>query len=412
MTDTARTTVLEPTGTVERSRTYWNLVWRTFRLPWLNRLACVWVVWLLVIAVIVPFVANSAPYTAVIAGRREYPLFHNLTRIDWIILVCAVGAVVYGVAHWRLGKQPGTIEELRVRHTVWMGGVAAVLVVVSVGIAVLQKDYLDSRDYRLLAQSGKIEQAVYAPLRWGFKESEPLEADRIFDYPSRTHLMGTDGNGRDALARLLWSVRIVLGIGLVSETIALIIGVTYGALMGYFLGRVDILGMRLVEMVEAIPLLFLLISFVAIFGREHLFILMAIIGFTGWTGIARFVRAEFLRIRNLDYVSAAKAVGVPLWSVLFRHMLPNGLTPVIVSFTFGVAGAVGSESTLSFLGIGVAPPTPSWGVMLNEAGNPAETFRWWLAIAPGLLIFITVLAYNIIGEGLRDAIDPRTNKVR
>jgi peptide/nickel transport system permease protein len=136
-----------------------------------------------------------------------------------------------------------------------------------------------------------------------------------------------------------------------------------------------------------------------------------VIGLTSWTGIARFVRAEFLQLRNLDYVMAAKAMGLPLHRILFRHMLPNGLTPVIVTFTFGVALNVASESILSFLGIGVEPPTPSWGSMLNEAGNPAEIFRWWLAIAPGLMIFLTVFAYNTIGEGLRDAIDPKTNKM-
>jgi peptide/nickel transport system permease protein len=139
--------------------------------------------------------------------------------------------------------------------------------------------------------------------------------------------------------------------------------------------------------------------------------IMVILGLTGWTGIARFVRAEFLSLRDRDFVQAAGALGLPLRRVLFRHMLPNGLTPVIVTLTFGVAGATMSESGLSFLGVGVEPPTPSWGSMLNEAGNPAETFRWWLAIAPGALIFITVFAYNIIGEGMRDATDPRMNKM-
>ena len=181
-------------------------------------------------------------------------------------------------------------------------------------------------------------------------------------------------------------------------------------MMGYFSGKVDILGMRVLEIIEAIPLLFLLITFIALFGRQF-FMIMVIIGVTGWTGIARFVRAEFLRIRGMDYVSAAQALGLPLRNILFRHMLPNGLTPVIVTFTFGVAGNIVSESILSFLGIGVEPPTSSWGAMLQEAGNPAETFRWWLALAPGLMIFLTVFAYNIIGEGLRDAIDPKTNKL-
>jgi len=138
---------------------------------------------------------------------------------------------------------------------------------------------------------------------------------------------------------------------------------------------------------------------------------MAIIGCFTWTGAARFTRAEFLKLRSQDFVQSAKAVGLPLRSILFKHMLPNGMAPVIVTFTFGVAGNIVSESILSFLGIGVEPPMASWGAMLNEAGNPAENFRWWLAVAPGLMIFMTVLAYNLMGEALRDAIDPRTNKV-
>src|SRR5262249_55178061 len=174
---------------------------------------------------------------------------------------------------------------------------------------------------------GEVKEAVYAPLHWGFAEQESTP----FTLPSREHLLGTDYVGRDVLSRLLWGARVVLEIGIVSEIISLVIGVVVGALNGYFVGKVDIVGMRLVEIVEAIPLLFLLITFIAVFGRQ-LFMIMVIIGVTGWTGIARFVRAEFLRIRGMDYVSAAKAMGLPLRNILFRHMLPNGLTPVIVSF--------------------------------------------------------------------------------
>jgi peptide/nickel transport system permease protein len=292
----------------------------------------------------------------------------------------------------------------------WVGILAGLAAILSIGTALFKSDYLDVRDYRQLARDGMLQQAVFPPLKWGYADQEPLMASRLFEQPTRDHPLGTDGNGRDVLARLLWGTRVVLEIGLVSQVIALVIGVIYGALMGYFVGKVDILGMRFVEILEAIPLLFLLITFVALFGRQ-LFMIMVIIGITGWTGIARFVRAEFLRIRNTDYVSAAKALGLPLRLILFRHMMPNALTPVIVTFTFGVAGNMVSESILSFLGIGVEPPMASWGAMLNDAGNPGEVFRWWLALAPGIMIFLTVFAYNIIGEGLRDAIDPRTNKV-
>jgi peptide/nickel transport system permease protein len=191
--------------------------------------------------------------------------------------------------------------------------------------------------------------------------------------------------------------------------IALLIGITVGAWIGYYAGKADLLGMRVIEIFEAVPTFLLILIFVATYGR-NIFMIMIILGLVGWTGIARFVRAEFFRLRKLDYVSAAIAVGMPIRRVLFRHMLPNGLTPVIVAATFGIAGAVMSESGLSFLGVGIEPPLPSWGSLLNEAGNPAETFRPWLAIPPGIAIFLTVLTYNILGERMRDAIDPRTNK--
>jgi peptide/nickel transport system permease protein len=403
------------------SKTFLAVVGRAYWRHVRNRLATVWIGCIIFLTVFVPFIANEAPYAAVIDGRREWPLFRDLTRVDWIWLVWGLALVAWFVGQRLFKRRHRDTERSQARKRSLFLGIGGAAVVLSLGIALLKTDYLDVRDYHRMTQAGTLQQAVFPPLRWGFAEQEPLEAGMLYQKPSwamdptvrsgsHWHWLGTDGNGRDVLARLLWGARVVLEIGLVSEIIALVIGVIYGALMGYFVGKVDIIGMRLVEVIEAIPLLFLLITFVAIFGRQ-LFIIMVIIGVTGWTGIARFVRAEFLRIRSMDYVSAARALGLPLRNILFRHMLPNGLTPVIVSITFGVAGNIVSESILSFLGIGVEPPTSSWGAMLNEAGNPGEVFRWWLAMAPGIMIFLTVFAYNIIGEGLRDAIDPRTNKM-
>ncbi len=387
-------------------RTFWQRVLRAFYSAAANRIAVVWVVVLLVLAVGIPFLANEYPYAVTIQGHREYPLFNTLGRVDILLLLGAAATLAYLIGHRILGKRYDTVEERRAARLKWLGLVLLVAALPAIATLLFWHDYLDTRDYRELVRQGTATHAIFAPLHWGYANSEPLEKNLVFQYPTAEHWLGTDGNGRDALARLLWSTRVVLAIGLISEVIALVIGVIYGALMGYFVGTVDILGMRFVEVVEAIPTLFLLITFVAVWGR-NISMLMVIIGLTSWTGIARFVRAEFLRLRSLDYVTAAKASGIPLWSILFKHMLPNGLTPVIVTFTFGVAGAVISESILSFLGLGVQPPTPSWGSMLDEAGNPADSFRWWLALAPGMMIFLTVLAYNIIGEGLRDAIDPQ-----
>jgi peptide/nickel transport system permease protein len=168
---------------------------------------------------------------------------------------------------------------------------------------------------------------------------------------------------------------------------------------------VDLFGMRLIEIFEAIPTLFLLVTFIAFFGR-NLYIMMAIIGVTGWTGEARYIRAEFLRLRKQDFVHAAVASGLPLRSLLFRHLLPNGISPILVAATFGLASALLYESVLSFLGIGLVEE-PSWGQLLNQALGVGGTFIWWIAIFPGLAIFLTVFAYNLLGEALRDALDPK-----
>jgi peptide/nickel transport system permease protein len=401
----------EPVSLASAMRnTYWGKVGRVFWRSILARVAVAWIILILLLTVLIPFLANSSPYTVIVDGHREWPLFRNLTRVDLIWLVWGLAICVYAVAHgvtrWR-GRE---LSEIRAVRTKWFLYVLCGAVVATTFIAIAKRDYLDEREYHLMLRAGKLEHAVFPPLRWGFADREPLDESRMNEPPSHDHWFGTDRGGRDVLARLLWSARVVFEIGLVSEIIALFIGVIYGALMGYFVGKVDMLGMRVLEIVESVPLLFLLITFVAVFGRE-LFLIMVIIGVTGWTGIARFVRAEFLRIRQTDYVSAAKALGLPLPNILFRHMLPNSLTPVIVTLTFGVAANIVSESILSFLGVGVEPPTASWGAMLADAGNPGVAFYWWMAFGPGLMIFFTVFACNILGESFRDAIDPRSNKV-
>jgi peptide/nickel transport system permease protein len=208
---------------------------------------------------------------------------------------------------------------------------------------------------------------------------------------------------------MIHASRVALSIGFISTGIAVIIGVFIGALMGYYVGWFDLLGMRLVEIFDSIPTLLLLLCFVAFF-KPNLYIMMAIIGATSWVSYAYFVRAEFLSLRDRDFVHAARAAGIPLRSILFRHMLLNGLTPVIVSASFGVASAILIESTLSFLGIGL-PSEASWGALLEEALGVGGTFYWWIALFPGAAIFLTVFAYNLIGESLRDALDPRLGRM-
>ncbi len=225
-----------------------------------------------------------------------------------------------------------------------------------------------------------------------------------------THVMGTDTLGQDVLSQMMHACRLSISIGFISTGIAVVIGVIVGSLMGYFGGWVDLLLYRVVEIFMAIPVLFLLIVAASVLPR-NIYFMMAIIGCFTWTGAARFVRAEFMKLRETDYVQAAKAVGLPLWSILFKHMLPNGVTPVLVESSFAIAAAILIEATLSYLGLGPSGQA-SWGKLLSNASGETSDFIWWLAIFPGAAIFLTTMAYNLIGEALRDAIDPKLKKAR
>jgi len=222
----------------------------------------------------------------------------------------------------------------------------------------------------------------------------------------RSHWLGTDDNGRDVLARLIYGSRVSLSVGFVAVGLFVLIGVLLGSLAGYFGGWIDLLLMRVTEIVSSIPDLFLIIAVMAVLRGPSIFAIMVVIGLTRWTEVMRLVRGEFLRLSALDFVTAGRALGLGHSRLIFRHMLPNAVGPVSVAATFGVAGAILLESALSFLGFGVPQPTASWGSVLNVAFQH-EKEMWWVTIFAGALIFVTVTAYNLVGEGLRDAIDPR-----
>ena len=237
-------------------------------------------------------------------------------------------------------------------------------------------------------------------------EAVPALADRPIG--QRTMFLGSDALGKDVLAQMMWACRLSISIGLVSTGLSVLIGVTMGAIMGFFGGWVDLLLFRVVEIFMAIPVLFLLIVAAAVLPRNT-DVMMGIIGCVTWTGAARFTRAEFLKLRKQDFVQGAQAAGLPLRSILFKHMLPNGVTPVLVDASFAVAAAVIAEATLSYLGLG-PDGQASWGKLLSSATSTTGTFVWWLAIFPGFAIFLTVLSYNVLGEAMRDAIDPKLRK--
>jgi peptide/nickel transport system permease protein len=224
--------------------------------------------------------------------------------------------------------------------------------------------------------------------------------------PDSRHHLGTDDLGRDLLSRMIHGARVSLAIGLTATVISLVVGSFLGALAGYYGGAIDWVVSRLIEIVLCFPFLFLVLGIVALF-RPSLWTIMIALGLTSWTTEARFVRGEFLRIREMEFAQAARASGARDVRIIFRHLLPNALAPVLVSASFGVASAILTESALSFLGLGVAVPTASWGSILSIAEQYID-FAWWLVLFPGLAIFTTVAAFNVIGDRFRDALDPRS----
>ncbi|HNY71624.1 MAG TPA: ABC transporter permease [Syntrophorhabdus sp.] len=246
--------------------------------------------------------------------------------------------------------------------------------------------------------------AVAAPI---ISPHDPVEPDlkNILDSPSWSHPFGTDTLGRDVFSRVIYGSRISLLVGFVSVGIATLIGIMVGALSGYSGGIVDELIMRFVDLMMCFPTFFLILAVIALL-EPSIWNIMIVIGLTNWMGIARLVRAEIMSIKNKEYVLAAKAMGFPNRRIIFGHVLPNSLSPVYVVATLGIGGAILTESALSFLGIGVQPPTPSWGNILTQAKDNIEV-AWWLSLYPGLAIFLTVMGYNLLGEGLRDIFDPR-----
>lgn len=246
--------------------------------------------------------------------------------------------------------------------------------------------------------------AIFAPLLSPY-DPNSINVKHILEPPGRTHLLGTDDLGRDILSRLIWGARISLAVGFVAVGISTMVGILLGAISGYYGGWTDRVLMRFVDIMLSIPTFFLLLAVIA-FLEPSIWNIMIVIGLTSWMGVSRLVRAEVLSSKEREFALAARAIGAGDLRMIFKHILPNSMAPVLVSAVLGVAGAILVESALSFLGIGVQPPTASWGNILT-AGKDNIEIAWWLSVFPGLAILVTVLAYNLLGEGIRDSIDPR-----
>ena len=358
------------------------------------KLGLVWIVIMIVSAVFAPIISNSHPFLMVVDGTLSSPMATHLTWID----VALLSSFFSGILIWL------SLKRVEGWKRICLIILVSILISLVSSLSVSSPKAVIYDQYREGLSSGEIESAYFAPIPYSptdrlRDDPSPLKA------PSAKHFLGTDEDGADVLSRMIYGSRIALGIGLVATFTSLIIGVLYGGVMGFYSGWVDIIMMRFLEIFESIPSLFLILTVVAFFGR-NIYLIMLIIGLTGWPGYARFLRAEFLKLRQQDFVQAAEASGLSLGSILFRHMLPHGIAPLLVLSRFGMASAILVEATLSFLGLG-AIDQPSWAAMLNQAVGPGGSIAIWMATFPGLAIFLTLFAYTLIGEALRDAIDPR-----
>jgi peptide/nickel transport system permease protein len=286
----------------------------------------------------------------------------------------------------------------------WVRALLICLAVWVVALAAMWTFRTPERRYGFYLENAREAESAWFPLIPCSKNPGYLELAQRDRPPSIGHPLGTDRLGEDVVLRLLYGARTAMAIGFVAVGISLLIGVGLGAVSGYFSNRIDLVLMRFVEIVMFIPQLILIIIVLTVIPSSfpQLWAVVFVIGVTGWTGTYRLMRAELLRIRGEDYMTAARALGIPTWRLLLRHAIPNGLAPILVGATFGIAGAIFLEVTLAFLSL---VSTPSWGELLNDGSQHLET--WWVWGGAGGAIFITVYAYNVLGEAIRDAIDPR-----
>ncbi len=396
---------------------YFAQVWQRFRK---NRIALfgVWcIIAMILLAVFAPALCLNQPFYFNGPAGVEFPFFRGLFNrllfengVDLFFNLLLVLSPAY-VGLWLLTKQ-----RLRARFQRYAWRLLLTLITFHCTLfAASSVQNLGSVDnplyftekvtnYRTLVEQleaeGQEVSAVF-PLRpVSYRETA---AEDALQPPSGRHWLGTDSEGRDVFARMLYGTRISLTIGVIAVAIYVAIGVVLGALAGYFGGRVDMWISRVIEVMICFPTFFLILTLAALIEERSIFHVMVIIGVTSWTGVARLIRAEFLKHKNLEYAQAALALGLKRARVIFVHILPNAIAPVLVTATFGIASAILIESALAFLGIGDLT-VASWGETLNTGRTQSKL---WLILAPGFAIFFVVSVFNLVGEGLRDALDPK-----
>ena len=351
------------------------------------------VLFLLLPALYAPFLVNGRPLVLIDgAGVWSFPFLRSFFAPD------TTEVLIEQLFNFLALYIPLYLAAALFRHARWIRIAGALLLIPFV----LTTPRIDKQDYRKSSDGARF--VLFAPVPYG-----PLEMTAApFEGPSGRHWLGTDDVGRSVLARMVYGARASLAVGIIATLLAIVIGSAVGLAAGYYRNTVDLAVMRLVEILMCFPTFLLLLILMSSFGDRHfeqsILIVIAVIGLTGWIGLALLVRGETLKQRALPYIMSCEVAGIPAHKIMFRHLLPNITGPVLISFTFGVAGAILAESGLSFLGFGVQPPTASWGGLLRQAfDNPLDYLH--LTFFPGAALFVAVISFNFIGEGMRRALE-------
>ncbi len=360
----------------------------------------VFVILLILAAVAAPLFVNGKPLLIISESGVSSPALRDFFAPDaqeffveklfnWLFLAIPAALILWGF--------------LRKRKKLLGPVTAAVLILLAVPFCV-SKAQMTQVHWRKAAQEDTASKYIFAAVPYGPFETSP----DTYAMPSRKHPFGTDNVGRDVFARMMYGARVSLAVGFLATAIELVLGTMIGLFSGYRGGRVDLFVQRLVEIVICFPTFLLLLILMAIMldygARQSILLVIVVLGMTGWPGLSRLVRGEVLKARQMAYIQSCESLGVPLRSILFRHLLPNVSGPIFVSFAFSIAGFILAENSLSFLGFGVQAPSASWGELLKQAF--ADPLNYWnLMLWPGLAIFLCVTAFNFIADGIRRSID-------
>lgn len=386
----------------EEAFSFRRTAWRRFWSDPVARIGVAGILLLFVPSLLAPFLANGRPLLLRTSEGWSMPFLRYFFAPD-TTEVLIEQLFNYALLLIPLLLAVRRLSRRRPKRRWWLSAAAALLCLAPF---VWTKPVMDKTDFRAVLAADPANWALFAPVPYS-----PYElVASPYEKPSAKHWMGTDDIGRDVTARMLYGGRVSLAVGILATVVALVIGTALGLCTGYFGGKFDLVTMRMVEIIICFPTFLLLLILMAIFRdwkfEQSILIIIGVLGLTGWIGLCQLVRGEVLKHRTLPYIRSCEAIGLPVWRTMLFHLLPNVSGPILISFSFAVAGAILSESSLSFLGFGVQPPTASWGGLLRQAFN--DPFAYWhLTLWPGLALFIAVSAFNFTGEGMRKIFDPK-----